>query len=73
MTSPYREGTARFVSAVEGGMLRRKGITIGIKKRDFLRRDIKQIMTSNSLEIKGDEKEFINEITNNNAPFQPYP
>ena len=23
--------------------------------------------------IKGDEKEFVNEITNNNAPFRPCP
>jgi hypothetical protein len=51
MTSPYWDGTARFVSAVEGGMLRRKGRAIRISKRGFLRGHIKKIMASNSLEI----------------------
>jgi len=58
MTSPYWDGTVRFVSAIEGGMLRKKGRAIKIKKRGLLRKHIKHIMASNSLEIKGDEKEL---------------
>jgi hypothetical protein len=41
MTSPYWDGTARFVSAVEGGMLRRKGRKIRIRRKGFLRGHIK--------------------------------
>jgi hypothetical protein len=72
MTSPYWEGTARFVSAMECEALKRKEMTIRIRKINFFKGHINRIMASNPLEIKGDKKEFDQENTNNNALFQPY-